>query len=88
MVFYVIICRFLQEIPPSISFRSARLLAWLYAKGVHLRNVQTPAPETWCTLPNDYPADTTLFSDPYGITASSEKLSVVQDSKMGRCLDD
>ena len=83
MVRYIILCKFLQEILPLISFRSARLLAWIYAKGEHLQNFQTTAPATWCNSTENYPADTTLPFDPDNITASSEDLSVGQESEMG-----
>ena len=55
MVRYVILRKNLQEIPSSISFRPARLSAWLFAKRGFLHSVPTPDPATWCSPSTDSP---------------------------------
>ena len=72
MVRYVIFCRFLQEIPPWISFRNPRVSAWLTPKRGHLRGVATPDPATWGPdiskeyFPADVPEATGMTDEDYG----------------------
>ena len=47
MVRYMILRRFLREIPPWISFRDSQVSAWLTPKVGHLRGVATPDLATW-----------------------------------------
>ena len=47
MVRYVILRRFLREIPPWISFRDPQVLAWLTPKRGNLRGVANPDLATW-----------------------------------------
>ena len=55
MVWYVILHRFLQEIPPWISFRDIHVSAWTTPRRGHLRGVATPDPATWgFELPTEY----------------------------------
>ena len=55
MVCYVILRRFLREIPPRISFCDLRVSAWTTPPRGHLRGVATPDPATWgFDLPTKY----------------------------------
>ena len=45
------LCRYLGEIPPSISFRPNSTSAWRDAKQGFLRGVITPDPALWDTAP-------------------------------------
>ena len=47
MVCYVILRRFLREIPPWIYFRDPQVSDWLTLKGGHLYGVATPELATW-----------------------------------------
>ena len=55
MVRYVILRRFLREIPPRISFRDIRVSAWATPRRGHLCVVANPDPSTWgFELPTKY----------------------------------
>ena len=47
MVWYVILRRYLQEIPPQISFRNTRFSAWFTPRKGHLRGVKLPSLAPW-----------------------------------------
>ena len=78
MVRYVILCRFLREIPSWISFRDPRVLAWLTLKGGHIRGITTPDLATWGPehlteyLPADVPAATGMTDEDYGDRSDEE----------------
>ena len=72
MVCYVILRRFLWEIPPRISFRDIRVSAWATPRRGHIRGIANPDPATWgFELPTEYstsevPAATELTDEDYG----------------------
>ena len=78
MVRYVILRRFLQEIPPLIYFRDLRVSAWTTPRRGNLRGVTTPDPATWVfDLPTEYstddvPAATELTDEYYGGSSDEE----------------
>ena len=78
MVRYVVLRRFLQEIPSRISFRDPRVSAWLTPKGGHLRGVATPALADWGAglLPKNLfdgvPAATETDDEDYGDSSDEE----------------
>ena len=87
MVHYVTLCRYLGEIPPSISFRSNSTLVWRYTKQGFLRGVTTPDPELWDTDPpkpshNNFSPEDRLG----GVTFRTEEFSGA-DSYMGQFSD-
>ena len=55
MVRYVTLHRYLDEIPPSISFQPHYTSAWRYAKQGFLHVVNTPDPVLWDTAPSKPP---------------------------------
>ena len=71
MVRYVILRRFLREIPSWISFRDPRVLAWLTPRGGHLRGIATPDLANWGAglspkdLPANVPAATGVIDEDY-----------------------
>ena len=75
---YVILCRFLWEIPPRIYFREIRVSAWATPQRGHIRSVATPDPATWgFDLPIEYstadvPAATELTYEDYGGISDGE----------------
>ena len=79
MVRYVILRRFLQEIPPLIYFRDLRVSAWTTPPRGHLRGFANPDPATWgFDLPTEYStADVTeakeLKDKDYGSSSDEEK---------------
>ena len=78
MVRYVILRRFLREIPPRISFRDLRVSAWTTPRRGHLRGIATTDPATWgFDLPTKYstanvPAATELTDEDYGGSSDEE----------------
>ena len=84
MVRYVILRRNLRDVPPHISFRPARLSAWLFAKGGHLHSVQTPAPATWSTPSTEFPVTVSLLSYP----DATVSMSVVLTDDEGSLMED
>ena len=78
MVRYVILRRFLREIPPWISFRDLQVLAWLTPKGGHIRGVATPDLATWFPehfteyLSADVPVATVITDEDYGDSLDKE----------------
>ena len=78
MVRYMILRRFLREIPPRISFRDLRVLAWTTPRWGNLRGVATPDPATWgFDLPTKYltadvPVATELTDEDYGGSSDEE----------------
>ena len=89
MVRYIILRRNLKEIPPHISFRPARLSAWLFAKRGFLHSIQTPDPATWCSPSGDSSSRTEpLPSTPNDSGLLSDTLSLDADSEMESWSDD
>ena len=82
MVRYVILRKNLQKVPPYISFRPARLSAWLFAKGGHIHGVQTPYPETWSTLSTEFTDIVSLPSYPDVNVSISDAFPAVEGSSM------
>ena len=84
MVRYVILRRFLQDIPPWISFRDSQVSAWLTPKGGHLRVVATPDLATWSPEHSteyssaDVPVVTGITNEDYG-DSSDEEMEDWQD---------
>ena len=78
MVRYVILRRFLREIPPWISFRESQVSDWLTPKGGHIRGVATPYLATWgpehsTEYPSDgVPAATGITDEDYGDSSDKE----------------
>ena len=52
MVRYVILRRFLREIPPKISLRNTYISAWLTPQQGHLQGVHIPDAVFWIPFPN------------------------------------
>ena len=87
MVRYVTLCRYLDEILPSISFRPNYILAWRYAKQGFLQGINTPDLALWDTAPPK-PSQHN-FSTPDRLddaTFETEEFSVA-DSYMGQSSD-
>ena len=91
MVRYVTLRRNLQEIPSHISFRPARLSAWLFAKRGFLDSVPTPDPATWCTpsmeshlRPDPLPS----YPDDSGSSSIPDVFPIDEDSDMESWSDD
>ena len=84
MVRYVVLRRFLREIPPWISFHDSQVSAWLTPKGGHLRGVDTPDLATWSPehstdySSSDVPTATGITNDDYG-DSSDEEMEDWQD---------
>ena len=57
MVRYVILQRYLREIPPQISFRNTRISAWFTPQKGHLRGVKLLSPEDWSPAPKSIQLD-------------------------------
>ena len=78
MVRYVILRRFLQEIPSWISYRDPWVSAWITPKGGHIRGAATPYLATWGPehlteyLPADVPAATGMTDEDYGDSSDEE----------------
>ena len=78
MVRYMILRRFLREIPPWVSFRDSQVSAWLTPKGVHMRGVATPNLATWVPehsteYPSaDVPVATGITDEDYGDSSDEE----------------
>ena len=67
MVGYVILCRYLREIPPQISFRNNRSSVWFTPQKGNLRGVKIPSQAPWS--PDIKPTQL----DDYTITIASEE---------------
>ena len=78
MVRYVILRKFLQELPLWVSFRDPRGSDWLTPRGGHLREVAIPDLATWGAglLPKDLsaevPAATELTDEDTGNSSDEE----------------
>ena len=78
MVRYVVLRRFLQEIPPWISFRNPQVSDWITLKGGHIRGVATPDLSTWGPenlteySSADVPAAMGITDEDYGDSSNEE----------------
>ena len=88
MVFYVTLHRYLDEIPPSISFWPHYTLAWRYAKQGFLHGVNIPDPALWDTAPSKPSKHDFFTSDRLEDATFRTEEFRGTDSYMGQSSDD
>ena len=88
MIRYVTLRRYLDEIPPSISFRPHYTSAWRYTKQGFLHGENTPDPALWDTAPSKLSKHDFFTSDRLDDATFRTEEFGGSDSYMGQSSDD